>query len=352
MTKTPKQRLEDYNRLNGNWPLVNGGKNDAVQSVIQCLVATENVVMNVLRGMYNKEKKTKKYPSNKIVSSTMNKVFSDMWREDLGVSRKVVNISFVTQMLNKWFRATKKHDVGKMLRFVLQRLIDEQVPLKLIRLSLKPDSKDEDTMKYYSSCKLSKMYQVLMTRRQQCFNGHQTSQKVTSIGFNLEYRKNMQINQMFGNFFNVQKAKQKCRKCKYEGEAYYGQQQYILEQLPQNLIIQVDKFDEDGNLTKPDLKVNKLLELGGLYNLNVDNKLRKDLSKLNTKYELVAVVSSKEKNIKDSEYYTLIRKNMKDQKHKQWLAYNRSTEVFINDKIACNDFPPQILIYKLSQKKE
>ena len=110
-----------------------------------------------------------------------------MWREDLGVSRKVVNIKFLTKSLNKWYKVNKKHDVGEILRFVVRRLIHEQVPLELVQKLHDDDNVDENVLNYYNSCKLSKYYQVLMTRRQHCANGHQTSQKVTTVGFELKH---------------------------------------------------------------------------------------------------------------------------------------------------------------------
>lgn len=111
-----------------------------------------------MRGAYNHEKKKKEYPSNKIISHTLNKVFSDMWREDLGVSRKVVDISFVTHNFGKWFKPDKKHDAAKMLRFVIEKLIDEQNPLKMTLSITNPDRSDFDVEKYYNSCKLSKNF--------------------------------------------------------------------------------------------------------------------------------------------------------------------------------------------------
>lgn len=63
----------------------------------------------------------------------MNKVFSDMWREDLEVSRKVIDIGFATKNLGKWYKPHKKHDVAGMFKFVIRRLIDEEIPLKLTK---------------------------------------------------------------------------------------------------------------------------------------------------------------------------------------------------------------------------
>ena len=59
--------------------------------------------------------------------------------------------------------------------------------MKLVRKLKDDDNVDENVLNYYNSCKLSKYYQVLMTRRQECANGHQTSQKVTTVGFELKH---------------------------------------------------------------------------------------------------------------------------------------------------------------------
>ena len=59
-----------------------------------------------------------------------------------------------------------------------------------------------------------------------------------------------------------------------------------------------------------------------------------------TKYELVGIISSQKKNIKESEYFTLIKKSLIGEKHKKWIVYNRNTEIFINEKVALNEFPP------------
>ena len=106
-----------------------------------------------------------------------------MWRDDLEVSRKVIDIKFATKNLGRWFKTYKKHDAAKMLQFVIRRLIDEEIPLKLTKNVCKEVTKDSDVEEYYNASKLSHMFQILMTRRQQCSYGHQTSSKVTRIGF-------------------------------------------------------------------------------------------------------------------------------------------------------------------------
>ena len=81
----------------------------------------------------------------------------------------------------------------------------------------------------------------------------------------------------------------------------------------------------------------KHIEMKNFLMLNNDRKEKPDEK---TKYELIAIVSCKGNTLKDSEYFTLIRKGLKGQRFKQWLAYNGNTEVYINDKVALNDFPP------------
>lgn len=113
---------------------------------------------HVLNEKYNSEKGKTKYPTNKIVSSSLNKVFSDMWRDDLGVSRRVVDIAFFTKSLGRWFTPSRRHDAGEMLRFVIQRLIDEEIPLRVTANVLQMYNRDGDVEKYYNSCKTSKMF--------------------------------------------------------------------------------------------------------------------------------------------------------------------------------------------------
>ena len=107
---------------------------------------------------YNRENRRKEYSTNKIVSSTINKIFSEMWRQDLGISKKVVDISFATNNLRKWFDPTKRHDAAKMLKFVIQKLIEEEIPLKIVERVSSNKRTDSDVEKYYNSCKTSKLF--------------------------------------------------------------------------------------------------------------------------------------------------------------------------------------------------
>lgn len=135
MTKTAEQKLDDFADQNGNWPLINGGVNDCVQSVIQCLVSNDKLVKEVLKGRYNNHKSTDK--NSKLVSNIMNRVFSDMWRNDIGASRKVVDIGHATTALGKWFKPKAKHDAADMLRFVISKLIEESMSKKKFKAIFK-----------------------------------------------------------------------------------------------------------------------------------------------------------------------------------------------------------------------
>lgn len=75
-------------------------------------------------------------------------------------------------------------------------------------------------------------------------------------------------------------------------------------------------------------------------------------SEVSTRYELVAVMSSMYKTLAESEYYTIIRKKLKGERYRTWLAYCGSTEVELNDKAAMKDFPPQLLLYKRYDKTD
>ena len=72
--------------------------------------------------------------------------------------KKSSDISFATHNLGKWFKPHKKHDAAQMLRFVIEKLIDEQNPLKITLSITNPDRSDSDVEKYYNSCKLSKNF--------------------------------------------------------------------------------------------------------------------------------------------------------------------------------------------------
>ena len=78
-----------------------------------------------------------------------------MWRDDLGVSRKVVNIDFASRSLGKWYNPEKKHCAAKMLRFVIRRLIDEEVPLSITQKVCMQHPKDEDTLAYHDASRIS-----------------------------------------------------------------------------------------------------------------------------------------------------------------------------------------------------
>lgn len=80
MTKPIDQKLAEHKNCDGNWALKNGGRNDVVQAVIQCLAATQ-IVKHMLKERYNRQGR-QQYQDCKIFSSTLNRVFSEMWTQD------------------------------------------------------------------------------------------------------------------------------------------------------------------------------------------------------------------------------------------------------------------------------
>ena len=78
-----------------------------------------------------------------------------MWRDDLGISRKVVDIDFASRCLKKWFNPKMKHCASKMLHFVIRRLCDEEVPLKITKKICLGNPTDEEVMAYYNASKMT-----------------------------------------------------------------------------------------------------------------------------------------------------------------------------------------------------
>ena len=89
-----------------------------------------------------------------------------MWRDDLGVSRKVIDIGYATKSLGKWYNPKRLHCASKMLQFVIRRIIDEEVPLALTKKVCMQHPKDEDVLAYHDASRLSQMFEMIMTRRQ------------------------------------------------------------------------------------------------------------------------------------------------------------------------------------------
>jgi uncharacterized UBP type Zn finger protein len=103
--------------------------------------------------------------------------------------------------------------------------------------------------------------------------------------------------------------------------------------------MQINRFNEDGSFTSHDdnLIIPKHVDMLNLVKLNKSLKIDANQK---TKYELIANVSCDGTSLQTSEYTTLIRKAMKGERFKQWLAYSDNREIFTNDYIAENKFPP------------
>lgn len=96
----------------------------------------------------------------------------------------------------------------------------------------------------------------------------------------------------------------------------------------------------------------KYIELSSFLALNNARKPTPEEAAVSTRYELVAVMSCRNDTLAESEYYTIIRKKLKGERYRTWLAYCGSTEVELNDKAAMKDFPPQLVLYKRVDKQQ
>lgn len=81
-----------------------------------------------------------------------------MWRKDSnGEERKAVDIQSLKKALETWFNPIQKHDAGEILRFVIKRLIEEEVPAIVSETVADLYSRnDTDVLNYFNSSKISK----------------------------------------------------------------------------------------------------------------------------------------------------------------------------------------------------
>lgn len=81
------------------------------------------------------------------------------------------------------------------------------------------------------------------------------------------------------------------------------------------------------------------------------NPNRKVNANEQTKYELRAIISCKDMSLSESDYHSVVRRNIKGERFDVWFDYNKSQEVRITEEVALNDYQPQILIYRLEKRK-
>lgn len=185
-----------------------------------------------------------------------------------------------------------------MLTLVIVKLIEEEIPTSMFeKMNDVPSRKDSDVTAYFNSCKISKMFNMLLSERHQCGTDHENSRKAVSLGLNLHHSEGLQLDTMLQNHFSIKKMNPKCSEC-------YSQ--LVIESLPEVLLLVVDRFNQRGKLSHPDLKIPK----------KIDMKQHFEKNDVRTKYELIAIVSSKGEKIQNSDYHTVVRRAVIGERHK------------------------------------
>ena len=124
VTKTKKQKMEDFKKIDPNLVMKNGGFNDVYQAIFQCFCSMTVFVGYFMRERHLEESSSKLDPES--MTMQVSRVFESYWRNETEYTLPYVDIKFVKKFIESKI-LSENHCGVEILQYILLMMWNEQV---------------------------------------------------------------------------------------------------------------------------------------------------------------------------------------------------------------------------------
>ena len=119
--KTKDQKIEDFQNIKPVLKMINGGPNNVLQAVLQCLAGLKEFVKFFLNEEHLEQNKGT--AAEKPMSNIISQVFESLYRTDLNISDKHIDTGFVAHFMKDYFPLDEKHCAMEVLEHIIMNII-------------------------------------------------------------------------------------------------------------------------------------------------------------------------------------------------------------------------------------